>query len=98
MDGRLPWRRLIFLPPQICYRERTLLCRILTLAWESDKEDEDEEDDKDKGDDVEIIGDVQDDQAANPILISADDPPTAATSASVDSVLVKIEDPPTPSV
>uniref|UniRef100_A0A2N9GKQ0 Uncharacterized protein n=1 Tax=Fagus sylvatica TaxID=28930 RepID=A0A2N9GKQ0_FAGSY len=65
---------------------------------ESDKEDEDEEDDEDEGDDVEIIGNVQDDQAANPVLISADDPPIAATSAPVDSVPMTTEDPPAPSV
>ncbi len=51
---------------------------------ELDKEDDDEEDDEDEGDEVEIIGDVQDDQVANPVLISADDPPIAATSALVD--------------
>jgi hypothetical protein len=65
---------------------------------ESDKEDDDEEDDEDEGDDVEIIGDVQDDQVANPVLISADDPPIAATSALVDSVPMTTEDPPAPSV
>ena len=65
---------------------------------ESDKEDEDEEDDEDERDDVEIIDDVQDDQAANPVLISADNPPPVATSASIDPVLVATEDPSAPSV
>ncbi len=79
-------------------RENTPLPYPDASLRESDSEDEDDEDDEDEEDDVEIIGDVQGDQASDPVLTSADNPPPAATSASVDPVFVTTEDPPAPSI
>uniref|UniRef100_A0A2N9FJF5 Uncharacterized protein n=1 Tax=Fagus sylvatica TaxID=28930 RepID=A0A2N9FJF5_FAGSY len=63
---------------------------------ESDKEDEDGDDDEDEEEDAEVIGDVPEGQAIDPIVISAEDPPIITVSAPVDSTPVVTENPPAP--
>jgi hypothetical protein len=65
---------------------------------ESNKEDEDSDDDEDEEEDAEVIGDVPEDQAIDPIVISAEDSPTIAVSAPVDPTLVVTENPPAPAI
>uniref|UniRef100_A0A2N9FGI4 Uncharacterized protein n=1 Tax=Fagus sylvatica TaxID=28930 RepID=A0A2N9FGI4_FAGSY len=61
-----------------------------------EKEDEDGDDDEDEEEDAEVFGDVAEGQVIDPIVISAEDPPTATVSAPVDSAPVVTENPPTP--
>uniref|UniRef100_A0A2N9EFP5 Uncharacterized protein n=1 Tax=Fagus sylvatica TaxID=28930 RepID=A0A2N9EFP5_FAGSY len=77
-------------------RENTPLSYPDAGLRESDKEDEDGDDDEDEEEDAEVIGDVPEGQAIDPIVISAEDPPTITVSAPVDSTPVVTENPPAP--
>ena len=63
---------------------------------DSDKEDEDGDDDEDEEEDAEVLGDVQEGQTIDPIIISAEDSPIATVSEPVDSASMATENPPAP--
>ncbi len=65
---------------------------------ESDEEDEDSDEDEDEEEGAEVIGDVPEVQAIDPIVIFAEDPPATAVLAPIDSTLVVTENPPAPAL
>ena len=77
----------------VLLRENTLLPYTDAGLRDSDKEDEDGDDDEDEEEDAEVIGDVQEGQTIDPIIISAEDSPIASVSEPVDSASVATENP-----
>ena len=59
---------------------------------ESDKEDVEEEEDEDEKDEVQVVGGVE----ANAVLTPIDNPSAPVSSAPIDSVPVRTEDPVAP--